>query len=88
MEKYEGVVLENLRPATELDSSVPGNQKGAAGWIPEEPEDCGKEGHLASRYPQKRNAKFFRSMTTAAQDEGAQLPGKCSRLLVFSSFTW
>ena len=87
MEKYGGVVLQNLGPATELDSSVPGKQKGAAGWIPEEPKNCGKDGHLASRYPQKRNAKFFRSMTTVAQDEGAQLPGKCSRLLVFPSFT-
>ena len=37
MEKYGGVVLQNLGPATELDSSVPGKQKGAAGWIPEEP---------------------------------------------------
>ena len=87
MKKYGGVVLQNLGTATELDNSVPGKQKGAAGWIPEESEDCSKDGHLASRYPQKRNAKFFRSMTTAAQDEGAQLPGKCSRLLVFPSFT-
>ena len=50
MEKYEGVVLQNLGPATELDSSVPGEQEGAAGWFPGEPEDGGKEGNLASRY--------------------------------------
>ena len=87
MEKYEGVVLQNLGPATELDSSVPGEQEGATGWFPGEPEDGGKEGNLASRYSQKRNAKCFGGMTSANQDEGAQLPGKCSRLLVFSSFT-
>ena len=87
MKKYGGAVLQYLGPVTELDSSVPGKQKGATGWIPEELEDCRKDGLLASRYPHKRNAKFFRSMTTAAQDDGAQLPGKCSRLLVFPSFT-
>jgi len=37
MKKYGGVVLQNLGTATELDNSVPGKQKGAAGWIPEEP---------------------------------------------------
>ena len=87
MEKYGGVVLQNLGPATELDSSVPGKQKGATGWIPEEPEDCSKDGLLASRYPHKRNAKFFRSMTIAVPGDGAQLPRKHSRLLVSPSFT-
>ena len=87
MEKYEGVVLENLRPATELDSSVPGEQKEAAGWFPGGFEDCSKDDLLASRFHQKRNAKFFRSMTSVANDEGDQLPGKCSRLLVLPSLT-
>ena len=48
MEKYEGVVLENLRPATELDSSVPGEQKGAnvkmvarrVTWLPDIPRNA------------------------------------------------
>ena len=87
MEKYGGVVLQYLGPAIELDSFVPGKQKGATGWIPEEPEDCSKDGLLASRYPQKRNAKFFRSMTTEVPDDGAQLPGKHSRLLVSPNLT-
>jgi hypothetical protein len=60
---FGGAVLQNLRPVTELDSSVPGEQKEVTGWFPEELEDCGKDGYLASRYPQKRNTKFFRSMT-------------------------
>ena len=33
MEKYEGVVLQNLGPATELDSSMPGEQEGATGFL-------------------------------------------------------
>ena len=87
MEKYGGIVLQDLGAATELDSSVPGEQKEAAGWFPGGFEDCSKEDFLASRFHQKRNAKFFRSMTSVANDEGDQLPGKCSRLLVLPSLT-
>ena len=66
MEKYGGLVLQDLGAATELDSSVPGEQKEAAGWFPGGFEDCSKDDLLASRFHQKRNAKFFRSMTSVA----------------------
>ena len=87
MEKYGGIVLQDLGAATELDSSVPGEQKEAAGWFPGGFEDCCKDDLLASRVHQKRNAKYFRSMTSVAVDEGDQIPGKCSRMLVLPSFT-
>jgi hypothetical protein len=42
MEKYGGAVLQNHRPITKLDSSVPGEQKEVTGWFPKEPEDCAR----------------------------------------------
>ena len=48
MEKYGGIVLQDIGAATKLDSSVPGEQKEAAGWFPGGFEDCCKDDLLAS----------------------------------------
>ena len=84
MEKYGGIVLQDLGAATELDSSVPGEQKEAAGRFPGGIEDCSKEDLLASRFHQKRNAKFFRSMTVA-NDEGLSCLGSAQGCWCFGA---
>lgn len=70
--KYGDTVLQHLGPFTELESSVPSGQKGVPGWFSEEPEDCSKDGFLATRYPQKRFSKSIRSLNWVHPDVGDQ----------------
>jgi hypothetical protein len=76
VEKYGYSLLQNYWTASELDSSVSKRKEGFIGWVLEESEDGGKYGSMATRHPQERSAKFFRSVIEDAPEDACLAPGK------------